>query len=217
MLVLKHYPVSLKLEQKQVVIVGGGVIAERKLEKLLATGAVITVISPEITERIHQLVMNGVVLWKEKLFFHDDVKEAFLIIAATNCQEVNQQVADACDSHQLLTVVDDPKRSNFIVPATISRGKLDISVSTGGASPSLAKKIAEQLVYELDEAYEEYIDFLDHCRKKVLDTIPEAAVRKKVLKQLLEPVFLEFTRNQYYKERELLFLKLLHNGGEFRD
>jgi precorrin-2 dehydrogenase / sirohydrochlorin ferrochelatase len=211
---MKHYPISLSLEKKLVVIVGGGMISERKVRKLLGTGATITIISPEITENIKLFVTEGKVEWKNKLFSDEDISDAFLIIAATNSKHVNKQVYEACKEQQLLSVVDDPHLGNFIVPSTLTRGKLAISVSTAGASPGLAKKIVADLANQYDDAYESYIDFLAECRGEIQNLIADSKVRQEMLKVLLEPVFLEYTKSKLYKERQELFLRLLNSNGE---
>ncbi len=206
---MKHYPVNLNLLNKKVVIIGGGKVAERKLFKLLETEADITVVSPKVTERIVHVVEEGRVKWKQTTFSKEDVKAAFLVIAATNSKQVNDDVYESCRDQQLVSLVDDPSRSNFIVPSTLHRGKLVISVSTSAASPGLSKKITEKLSAQFDDAYEEYVEFLSQCRLKVLDEIDEAEQRRRIFQKLLEPEFLELTREKSYLKRDELFLALL--------
>ncbi|QOY35617.1 NAD(P)-binding protein [Anaerobacillus isosaccharinicus] len=206
---VRHYPISLNLKNKQVVIVGGGFIAERKLRKLLEAEADITVISPEINAGIQRFVTEGQVKWKKKCFSEEDLSKAFLIVAATNVQHVNRQVSEACNEQQLINIVDDPARSNFIVPSTLRRGKLVISVSTGGASPGLAKKIVAELSREYDDSYDAYLEFLTDCRTKIQEEITDLTVRKEVFQKLLDPAFLRLTKEGSLKEREVLFRQLL--------
>lgn len=214
MLSLNHYPINLQLKNKYTVIVGGGVIAERKLLKLLETGAVITIVSPVLTKNIQSLVSEGKAHWKNKLFSKADIAKAFLVIAATNSQQVNKQVSEACHEHQLINVVDDPNLSNFILPASLHRGKLAISVSTSGASPSLAKKIIAELSEQFDARYEDYIEFLGDCRVKVQAEIEDVAVRRRILQRLLEPEFLQLSKTNCHGRRQQLFEKILENGRE---
>ncbi|WP_277750897.1 precorrin-2 dehydrogenase/sirohydrochlorin ferrochelatase family protein [Anaerobacillus alkaliphilus] len=206
---------TLKLRSQKIVIVGGGVIAERKLRKLLETGAIITLISPEITDLISTFVSEGKLTWKNKNFSKDDLTNAFIIIAATNSREVNQQVYEACNQTQLINVVDNPALSNFFVPSTFRRGKLEISVSTSGASPGLSKKIVEQLYTQFDDSYEWYLDFLADARSIIQERITEPKTRYRIQRNLLEPIFYELTRSQSVEERRELLEELLTNDGEF--
>lgn len=199
---LRHYPISLKLENKQVVIIGGGKIAERKLHKLIETGAEITIVSPEITDTINSLASAGKISWKEKQFSSDDILDAFLIVAATDSKEVNKAVYEASRSEQLINVVDNPSLCNYIVPSTIRRGSLEISVSTGGASPALAKKIINQLSTQFDESYEHYLDFLAEARIFIQSNIAEPSIRHDLHRKLLDPVYYELTRDKDFLKRQ---------------
>lgn len=205
---MKHYPVHINLRGKKVVIVGGGLIAERKLQKLLHTGAKVTIVSPTITKIIEEHVISKKVEWKKKLFEKDDLYEAFLIIAATDSNQINLEVGKSCTEHQLLNIVDSPENSNFLVPATFNRGKLFITVSTSGASPGFSKKIISEIAEQFDTTYEEYIDFLAESRLVVQNKVGDAADRSHILKQLLEPIFFELTKRGSYQERQKLFEEL---------
>ncbi|WNF38211.1 NAD(P)-binding protein [Bacillaceae bacterium IKA-2] len=211
---LKNYPVNLQLKNKSAVIVGGGVIAERKLLKLLETEANITIVSPGLTEKIRNLAREKKVCWEKKLFSKGDLSKAFLVIAATSSKQVNREVFESCHEHQLINVVDDPKLSNFILPSTLHRGKLSIAVSTSGASPSLAKKIISELSEQFDDTYEDYLDFLGHSRVKIQVEIEDPAVRWRILQKLLEKEFLQLSRNNDREQRQKRFEELLQSEWE---
>jgi precorrin-2 dehydrogenase/sirohydrochlorin ferrochelatase len=205
----KYYPAMLRMKGKRTVVVGGGSVATRKIGTLLNAEAEITVISAETTDRIIEWGNKGQLVLRSKRFEDGDLKGSFLIIAATNNPEVNLQAYRAAGQNQLINIIDRPDLSNFIVPSSFTRGKLTISVSTSGASPVLSRKIKTELSSSYDEAYEEYIDFLDDCRKKVKEEINDVNVRGQILKKLVHPQFLEMTRLNKYNEREETFLKLL--------
>src|SRR3954454_4532967 len=131
---MSYYPINLNLDGKKVVVIGGGKIAERKITGLMETRADITVISLELTYRLNEYAQAGKITWKEKDFTDLDIQDAFLIIAATNQREVNLAVQKAAKPHQLISLVDDPEASNFILPSVVKRGRLSIAVSTSGAS-----------------------------------------------------------------------------------
>ncbi|MEH7373759.1 NAD(P)-binding protein [Neobacillus drentensis] len=184
------YPVILRLEGKTVVIVGGGKVAERKVTGLLGTGAEIVIVSPEVTDEIQKLHREGKIVWKQKSFFSSDLKDAFMIFAATNIREINQLIRNSTAPHQLVTIADDPGESNFHVPAHFQRGLLSIAVSTGGASPSLARKIREQLEDQFDDSYEGYLEFLFSKRKWILKEVENASLKRKLLKTIVSSEFL---------------------------
>jgi precorrin-2 dehydrogenase / sirohydrochlorin ferrochelatase len=185
-----NYPIMLRLEGKKVVVVGGGKVAARKVSGLLGTGARIIVISPQITEELRKLAGSGEIEWLEKSFSKDDSKGAFLIFAATNDPELNQSIKSAASDQQLVTIADDPEGSDFHVPSHIQRGRLSIAVSTGGASPTLARMIREQLEHQFDEQFEDYLEFLFSARQRILREVKDPARKRKVLTAIARQEFL---------------------------
>ncbi|MDF2788863.1 MAG: siroheme synthase [Neobacillus sp.] len=184
------YPVILQLEGKSVVVVGGGKVAERKVKGLLGTGADIAVVSPEATDEIQRLHGDGKIVWKQRSFSEGEIKDAFMIFAATDNREINQLVKSSAAPHQLVTIADHPEGSTFTVPAHFKRGHLSIAISTGGASPTLARKIREQLEEQFDDSYEAYLDFLFSKRKWILKEVKNAALKRKLLTAIVSPEFL---------------------------
>lgn len=200
-----NYPIMLKLEGKKVVVVGGGKVAERKVTGLLGTGSQITVISPNTTEELKRLARCGRIEWLEKSFSKEDMDGAYLIFAATNNNELNQYIKMAASDQQLVTIADDPEGSDFHVPSHIQRGRLSIAVSTGGASPTLARKIREQLEHQFDEGFGEYLEFLFSARQQILKEVKDASRKRKILSAIASREFLNS------QDREADFLRLLQN------
>ena len=122
------------------------------------------------------------------------------------------QVYENTSNQQLINVVDRPDLSSFIVPASFRRGKLAVAVSTSGAMPGLSRKIKQELAAQYDETYEDYINFLEHSRQRVLEEIADPNKRRKILHSLLQPIFLELTQQTKYAEREATFTELLKKG-----
>jgi precorrin-2 dehydrogenase / sirohydrochlorin ferrochelatase len=197
----------LRLEGKQVVVVGGGKVAERKVTGLLRTGSHITVISPYATDELKMLASCGRIQWLEKSFSKEDIEGAFLIFAATNDNELNQYIKMAASDQQLVTIADDPEGSNFHVPSHIQRGRLSIAVSTGGASPTLSRKIREQLELQFDEGFEAYLEFLFSARQWVLKEVKDSSRKRKILTAIASEEFLNS------QNREADFLRLIQNIG----
>jgi precorrin-2 dehydrogenase / sirohydrochlorin ferrochelatase len=197
----------LRLEGKKVIVVGGGKVAERKVTGLLGTGSHITVISPNATDELKRLASCGRIKWLEKSFSKEDIEGGFLIFAATNDHELNQYIKKAASDQQLVTIADDPEGSDFHIPSHIQRGRLSIAVSTGGASPTLARKIREQLEQQFDEGYEEYLEFLFSARQRVLKEVKDSPRKRKILSAMASEEFLNS------QDREADFLRLLQNTG----
>jgi precorrin-2 dehydrogenase / sirohydrochlorin ferrochelatase len=202
-----NYPIMLKLEGKKVVVVGGGKVAERKVTGLLNTGARIVVVSPEATDELTSLASEAMLQWLKKPFSKEDIEGAFLIFAATNDVELNQYIKTAASDQQLVTIADDPEGSDFHVPSHIQRGRLSIAVSTGGASPTLARKIREQLESQFDERYEDYLEFLFTARKRVLKEVKDPSRKRKILSAIVSEEFLNSL------DREADFLQLLQGDN----
>jgi siroheme synthase-like protein len=141
-----YYPVYLNLKGRRCVVFGGGAVAEEKITKLLSSGAIISVISPDATPDIRSLADQGKVEWQPRKYQPGDLGGAFMGIAATNKREVNRCIFhEAEQSGTLLNVVDDPVFCSFIAPAVVKRGEVTLAISTGGASPALARKLRESL------------------------------------------------------------------------
>jgi len=209
---VNYYPAMLNLSGKKAVVIGGGAVAARKILTLLEANAEVTVISPNLHESIMEVFIAKKIIWKQKRFEPEDLHDFFLIIAATNQAVINRQVYESVNNQQLINLVDRPDLSNFIVPASFRRGALTISVSTSGASPGLARKIKQDLAKEYDEVYEEYLLFLEQSRKRVMEEVADSTIRRHILQGLLEPQFLELTRQANYQEREARLLQLLTGG-----
>ena len=186
---MKSYPIMLNIEGKAVVVVGGGLIAYRKVTGLLQAGAYITVISPGIHSKIEQLFIENKISWKNKLFEPVDLDSALIVIAATNSEIVNTFVASSAGKHQLVNIVDNPELSTFHVPAKLTRGDLTISVATGGGSPTLSKSIRDELAVIYDDTYGDYLEFLTLSREKVKHSIFDQTIKTKLLKAITNDTY----------------------------
>ncbi|AMQ06312.1 precorrin-2 dehydrogenase/sirohydrochlorin ferrochelatase family protein [Sporosarcina psychrophila] len=186
---MKSYPIMLNIEGKAVVVVGGGLIAYRKITGLLQAGAYITVISPVIHSKIEQLFIENKISWKNKLFEPVDLDSTLIVIAATNSEIVNTFVASSAGKHQLVNIVDNPELSTFHVPAKLSRGDLTISVATGGGSPTLSKSIRDELALIYDDTYGDYLEFLTLSREKVKNSIFDQTIKMKLLKAITNDTY----------------------------
>ena len=143
---MDHYPAFLNLTRRPVVVIGGGTIAERKIESLLNAGGLVTVISPEITKNIQQWVDDQRIQHHCREFTDTDTQNTLVIVAATNNSELNAHIAELAHSqHTLVNVIDNPELCSYIVPSIVDRSPVTIAVSTGGASPVLARQLRMKL------------------------------------------------------------------------
>src|SRR5262245_44632651 len=151
---MKGYPIFLDLTHRSCVVIGGGAVAERKVAGLVEVGATVTVISPQLTERLEQWVHEGVVQHVARPYQSGDLAGFLLAFATSGNLAVDAAVfADGRAIGVLVNSADDPVRCDFFLPAVIRRGDLAIAVSTGGASPALARAVREELQETVGEEY----------------------------------------------------------------
>lgn len=184
-----YYPVNLKIKDRKCVLVGGGRVAERKVKFLLEKGASIIVISPKITSCLDKLKREAKIIHLPELYFSPPLKDAFLVIAATNDRTVNSRVAkDANQLGILVNVVDSPAESSFTMPAILSRGDLTIAVSTAGRSPGLSRKIKEDLASLYSNEYGDLVDIAARAREKIKRKYPDLQKRQQVWRDTIERI-----------------------------
>lgn len=190
-------PMMIDLENKSVVIVGGGQIANRKLDGLLDSKARLIVISPSVTVEINQWAEEGKIKWKQKKFEPKDAEEAFMLIIATDDPLVNAAARQAAPPNCLVNASAKAESGNVQFPANFKRGKLTIAISTSGASPMLAKKIKHDLQTQFDDSYEQYLEFLHNARQLLKQTKLSKKAKEGYLRDLLDSSFLleEIQRN----------------------
>ena len=163
-----YYPVFLNLAGKRCVIIGGGVIAQGKIGGLLQAGCRITVISPDATPGIRQAAQRGDVTWLERTYEPGDLEGAFIGVAATNVWHVNREIYEEAERlGVLLNVVDDPDLCSFIAPSVVKREPVTLAISTGGASPALARKLRETLAHAEALEWADLSDVLAQARRIV--------------------------------------------------
>lgn len=190
------FPIFVKLEGRLVVIVGGGAIAEGKISSLLAAGARVRVIAPDVSAGIKDLVKSEKIEWHEKRFEPGDLAEAFLVVAATSAPGVNEAVFREADSRGLLcNAVDDIQHCHFYYGSVVQRGDLQIAVSTNGKSPALAQRLRRELENQFGPEYEQWLEWLGAAREVVRANEGDADSKKAALHQLAsQPMFERFLR-----------------------
>lgn len=166
---MKTYPLFALIEDRPCLVVGGGQVGERKVLDLLAAGARVTVVSRDLTPRLTELASAGLIYGIQGDFLPEHLDGMILVVGATDDQEVNRKVSAAAQARGLfVNIVDAPELCTFIVPAQVSRGQLTIAVSTGGASPALARQVREELEHRFGPEYGRYLRVLQVVRDQVL-------------------------------------------------
>jgi precorrin-2 dehydrogenase/sirohydrochlorin ferrochelatase len=176
------YMVNLSLEGRAALVVGGGAIASRKAEDLLQAKAVVTVVAPEIGEEMVALVVQDRVRVFVRPYRSTDIGNSFVVIAATDSQEVNTAVfTDATARNVLVNVVDVPELCTFTVPATLHRGNLTIAVATEGLSPAFSGILREELEGRYGAEYGSLVELFGELRKNMIASgWKGAAIRQKL-------------------------------------
>ena len=189
-------PIFVKLRRRLVVVVGGGAIAEGKIEALFAAEARVRVVAPQVTAAIARWAGQGTVEWKRKPFAADDLEGAYLVIAATSAPGVNEAVYSEADARGILcNAVDDIEHCHFYYGSVVQRGDLQIAISTNGKSPALAQRLRLQLEKQFGPEYELWLEWLGAAREvlRAGDDSPES--KKALLHNLAsEPMFQRFLR-----------------------
>ncbi|MCP4075454.1 MAG: uroporphyrinogen-III C-methyltransferase [Gammaproteobacteria bacterium] len=184
---MNYLPIFYELKEKVCTIVGAGGIASRKADLLLMAGAQVTVISPVLGDEMSRFNEAGKIQWIDRPFQDGDLTDSFLVIAATSEKPVNEQVAaEALELKIPCNVVDNPDMCSFIMPSIINRDPVQIAVSTGGASPVLARLIRTNLESCTPSAYGKLATLVDHYRNDVKKTFPKVEERRKFWESILE-------------------------------
>jgi len=162
-------------------------VACRKVEALLEAGARVTVMSPEAGEELQQAAAEGKITWKRKSFEDTDLEGAFLVVGSTGNRELNKRIFLLADSRRILVnTVDQPELCNFIVPSVMRRGDFQIAVSSGGASPVLARLVREELERRFGPAYGEIVREMAALRLWLKERLPEEKRRRQFWEEFVD-------------------------------
>ncbi len=180
------YPMFADLAGRRCVVVGGGLVAQRKVATLLGYGGRVTVVSPTATARLRAYASSGRIDYRPRRFRPSDLQGAWLVYAATDDQRANEQVFRTASERRIFTnVVDQKPLCSFIAPAIFRRGPLVIAVSTGGGSPALAKKVRDDLGRVLGRSYVPMLQLLSALRDPAKRRLQGSAARKRYFDALV--------------------------------
>jgi len=180
------YLACLSLAKRDVLVAGGGSVAQRKVAGLLRAGAQVTVVAPRVCLGLARLRTRLKI--RRRAYRTSDLRNRWLVVAATADPDVNRKIfEDASRARVFCNVVDQPELCTFQVPAVVRRGRLQIGISTDGASPALARNIRRQLEKEYGRRYAQLLDALHGLRRHFRQKYPDdRARRRKLLESFLE-------------------------------
>jgi precorrin-2 dehydrogenase/sirohydrochlorin ferrochelatase len=179
------FPIFLKLTGRPCIVIGGGDIAELKIDSLRAAEAQVTVVTPAASARIIEMSESGEIVWHQREYAPGDLSGQFLAVAATSNPAVNRAVfAEAEAAGILVNAVDDPPFCDFYFPSVVRRGELQIAISTAGASPALAQRLRKEIDAMLPLDAGEWLAELGNLRREILQREPANEARRELLHQL---------------------------------
>ena len=180
------YPIHLNLQGRHCLLVGGGAVAARKAVGLLAAGAEIVLVSPAAAPGLMAMAEHGEITWRREVYGTGHLDGVFLVMACTDDRAVNAAVTREAAARNLLVLcADDPSAGSFISPAVVRRGELLLTVSAGGAGPTLAAVLRERLEAGFGPEWAEMVGILGSMREFV-KTNPGEAARKAAVRRVLD-------------------------------
>lgn len=184
---MDYLPVFLKVQGRSCLLVGGGKVAARKATMLLRAGAMITIVAPDCCAELRDRAQRGEVTLIERVFEPADIENAVLVIAATDDEAVNRQVSELASRQRIpVNVVDNPGLCSFIVPSIIDRSPVQVAVSTGGASPVLARLLRARLESFIPSAYGRLARLVDEYRLRVKQRFTDPGQRRYFWESVLQ-------------------------------
>lgn len=182
------YGVFVDLTDEPCLVVGGGRVAERRAGGLIEAGAKVAVVSPSLTETLARWRDSGVIAVRSREYEPEDARGVRLVIAATDNPDLNARIVrDAKDSGALANSATSSPGATFVVPSSVKRGGLQIAVTTGGASPPLARAVSRRLEEVLPDALADLVQWLERVRGEIRGTFARGEKRESLLRRLAEP------------------------------
>ncbi len=179
--------IVMQLQNRPCLVVGGGTVAARKIEKLLKAGAVVTVVAPELCKEVGDLRDKNRVTHRAESFQESHLDGMTLVIAATDQLEVNRVVSQLAQARSLpVNVVDNPALCSFIMPSVVDRDPVQIAISTGGASPVLARLLRARLETLIPASFGKLAQLMGKSREQVRKRFPDMTQRRRFWEHILQ-------------------------------
>ncbi len=196
-----YYPIFIDVENRDVLIIGGGAVCARKAETMMRYGARVTIVAPEVIDEISGWANDGRIKLTRKEYDEADLEGASIVIASTDDACINGRIARDCRRRKIpVNVVDVTHLCEFIVPAIVQQGSIQLAVSTGGKSPALARTLKENLQKFVGPEYAELNDLLGTLRPAAKKVLPTDADRKRFFDGILARGVLDMLRDGRRRE-----------------
>ncbi len=193
----RYYPVCLDIAGRNCLVVGGGQVGTRKVKTLVDCQAKVTVVSLSFTEELGLLANKGRITIKEKAYTAIDLEGVFLVIGATSDMALSRQISEDAESrHLLCNIADVPEACNFILPAVVRRGDLQVAISTSGKSPAYAKHLRRKLESQFGEEYAVFLLLMGEIRRALLAAEHEPEAHKNLFERLIRGGLLDMIREK---------------------
>lgn len=213
---MRYYPAFLDIQNRRCLVVGGGGVATRKVVTLLGCGALVTVVSPQISDALKELVAESQIQHLPRTYTSEDSDDVFLVIGATNDEQQNRRIhRDAEHKGCLCNIADQPHLCNFILPSVISRGDLTIAISTAGKSPAFAKHLRRRLESQFGPEYATLLALMGAIRSRLLKEAHAPEAHKHLFEHLIEHGLLEKVRTGDHGEIDKLLGSVLGPGYSY--
>ena len=210
---MKYYPVFVRVAARPCLVVGGGTVAEQKVESLLKAAAQVTVISPDLTPRLAQLAAAGTIAHQQRRYTRGDVHGFLLAYAATDDDALHAEIAaEARAAGVLVNIVDRPPLCDFISPAIMERGDLVIATSTSGASPAMARRIRQDLERRFGVEYDQGLQLLARVRHTLAARSVAMAERHRILTALANSPLIDYLREERWEAVDRLLATIVGDG-----
>ena len=194
---MEFYPVCLDISGERCVVVGGGEVAERKAAGLLECGAKVVLVARDLITELRVMKDAGKIKHVANDYTKECLEGAFLVIGATDREDVNEKVSqDARDRGILVNIVDVPARCNFIVPSVFRRGDLLVAVSTGGKSPALARRLREEIEERYGPEYGTLLGIMGDLRGRIIARGASSAENRVLFESVLDSDILRYIREE---------------------
>lgn len=181
------FPLFLKLEDRNCLVVGGGQVGTQKICGLLEAGANVSVVDPSPAVVMREFLGNRV-QWHQRKYFPGDLDGVYLVIAATSDSKVNQQIYEEAQRRGILAnVVDVPELCDFYYPAVVRRGALLVAVSSQGESPHLAQRVRDEISKLLPDELDDAVERIGKERRRILREYAPGPERLQLLRDLVYP------------------------------
>ncbi|MEE9351621.1 MAG: siroheme synthase CysG [Thiotrichaceae bacterium] len=211
---MDHYPAFLNLKDRPVSVIGGGSVAERKVENLINAGSNITLISPAITPNLQQYVDDKLINYQQREFQDTDIDDRLLVVAATSDSALNTRIGELAHAQQtLVNVVDNPELCSYIVPSIVDRSPVTIAVSTGGASPVLARQLRMKLETMIPSSCGQLAAITEEYRDAVKKHFDTTELRKQFWENALKGPFAELVYAGQIDDARKLLDNLIEEGN----